>query len=108
MYTLARRPYQAGATDSHGNTVEAWGDPVDLPVTAIAPGAMDEPGTAGRDLSVIAYTLYCPPGTVASERDRVILDDDEYEIDGRPQDWTTGPWPNPAAGVVIRLKRAEG
>jgi hypothetical protein len=29
-------------------------------------------------------------------------------VEGRPADWTKGPWPHPTAGIVVELKRAEG
>ena len=36
------------------------------------------------------------------------LGGEEYEVEGRPADWTHGPWPHPTAGIVVELKRAEG
>lgn len=107
-YTLQRKPYVPGARDALGNVVDTWGDPVDLPVHGIAPGAMVEASEPGRDLSMIVYSLLCPAGTVASERDLVTVDGKDFEVDGFPKDYTRGPWRNPVAGVVILLKRAEG
>ena len=40
--------------------------------------------------------------------DRVVWRGEEFEVDGEVGDYTSGPWRNPVAGVVINLKRAEG
>lgn len=108
-HVLGVRRRQAGATDPHGNPVESYAAATDWPVWALAPGASAEPGQQGRDLSLIAWTVYAPKGEDApGERDRVVVDGAEYEVEGRPADWTNGPWPHPTAGLVVELKRAEG
>lgn len=113
MSLPARHPvmverYNPGARDAHGNAVDGWQAPVTVKAVFIAPGDMSEPGSANRDSSEIAFTVAFPAGTVLSERDRIVLDGDEYQIDGRPDDWTRGPWPHPTAGVVAKLRRVEG
>lgn len=107
-YTLQRKPYTGTGRDAHGNVVDTWGAPVDIKVHGVAPGGMEEPGQQGRDLSLIEYSLYCPAGTVASERDLITVDGKDFEVDGSPKDYTRGPWFNEVAGVVIELRRAEG
>lgn len=107
-YTVQRKPYQGTVEDVHGNVTDSWGTAVDLPVHGIAPGAMDEPGQGQRDVSMVEFSLLCPAGTVADERDRITLDGKDFDINGRPRDYTRGPWDNPVAGVVIELKRVEG
>lgn len=104
-----RRFSPAGEPDAHGNTAATYGDPESWVVRGLAPGAMDEPGNANRDLSLIEWTVYADANDSApGERDLVLVDGDEFTVEGRPSDWTRGPWANPAAGLVIELRRAEG
>lgn len=105
---LGLRKFIPGVKDSRGNVIEAWAEPIPMPVQGVAPGAMDEPGSAARDLSMIAWTVYAPSGHGAEARDLIILNGREYRINGEPRDWTMGPWPMPFAGDVIELIRAEG
>lgn len=106
--TLGLRRYSV-TVDRYGDEVEGWADPVDWPVHGIAPGAMDEPWSPERDLSHIEWTVYAPiDGPVPHERDRVVVDGVEFNIDGRPSDWTRGPWDHPTAGLVVLLTRKEG
>lgn len=109
MITLAVRRYQSGSIDAHGNAVPSWGDPEPWIVRGYAPGAMAEPTEPNRDLSLIEWTVYADASDEAPrERDRVVLAGEEYAVEGRPADWTKGPWPHPTAGIVVELKRAEG
>ena len=107
-FTLSRKPYDGDTTDAHGNTTPAYADPVDLPVCGIAPGAMSVERDGTRDLSSVLYTLYCPAGTVVGIKDLITYDGEDYAVGGEPQDWTTGPWANDFAGVVVYLARQEG
>lgn len=108
-YVLGVRRRQEGATDSHGNPVATYSAAADWAVWALAPGASAEPGQQGRDLSLIAWTVYAPKGDDApGVRDRVVLDGREFEVDGEHEDWTRGPWPHPTAGIVVLLRLAEG
>lgn len=96
--------------DRYGDEVVGWADPVDWPVHGIAPGPQGESFDPTRDRSVIAWTVYAPKtGPVPHERDRVLVDGIEFDIDGRPADWTRGPWePRQRVGIVVELRRIEG
>lgn len=107
-HALGLRKFTPGVKDERGNTIDAWGDPVTIRVHGVAPGAMDEPGSAARDLSLIAWTVYAPAGHGIAARDLIVLNGREYRINGEPRDWTMGPWDMPIAGSVIELTRAEG
>lgn len=109
-------PYMVGVSriarsgeDAHGNPVKSWADPVVWPVSAIAPGDMDEQ-VAGQDRSDIRVTLFAPAGhpNEPHEHDRVVIDGLEYDVDGAVKDWTRGPWSNPFAGVQVVCVRVEG
>lgn len=106
-HTVGVRAYQSGAEDAHGNPVESWADPVDVPVHGISPGS-DEPHVTNRDLSIIEWTVYAPAGTHVGPMDRVVIDGREFEVEGEVKDYSRGPWVNAVAGVVFELRRAEG
>ncbi len=108
-YTLGVKRYQPGAKDSHNNPVDAWADPVDWPVYAYASGANAEPSEAGRDLSLVLWTVYAPSGdTLPAALDRVVLDGDEYAVEGEPRDYSHDPWSNHVGGAVVYLKDPRG
>lgn len=108
-WVLTLRRFSTVVDDSHGNDIPVYGDPEPWPVHAYAPGANDEPGVANRDLSMILWTVHAPAAEpIPRERDLVTLEGDDYRVDGRPRDWSKGPWPFPEAGVVVYLVRAEG
>lgn len=98
----------AGGVDAHGNPVESWGDMLPLPCYFIAPGAMDEPGASGRDVSVVLYTVGAPAHpNLPDEYDRVLLGGAEFKVHGRPSNWNLGPF-GYAPGVTFELTRTEG
>lgn len=108
-HCLAVRRRQTGAKNAHGNPVVTFGEPESWWVWGYAPGANEEPGGPNRDLTNIEWSVYAPMDSrVPSEGDRVVIAGAEYEVDGRPEDWTNGPWAQANAGVVVRLKRTEG
>ncbi|MFT4081185.1 MAG: hypothetical protein QM638_01235 [Nocardioides sp.] len=109
MTTLQVKRRQIGALDAHNNPVVTYADPVDWEVWDIAPGASAEPWRTNRDLSLILWTIYAPnDDSLPGELDRVVLDDVDYDVEGRAGDWTRGRWYQPTAGAVVELKRAEG
>lgn len=107
--TLGVKRREVGAVGSHGKQAITFAEPIDWPVTAIAPGANEEPANPNRDLSLVLWTVYAAAhANQPTELDRVVLDGVEYAVEGRLDDWTRGPWTHPTAGSVVRLKRAEG
>ena len=101
--------YTLGSADAHGNAAESWvADAAPTLVHAVAPGASAEALQTGRDVSQVAWTVYAPQGTVLAARDRVVWQGETYHVNGNPPDYAHGPWANPAAGVVIELRRTEG
>ena len=108
-YALAVRRRIEGAKDGHGNSVQQWGDPIAWMVRQVDPGASVRPFEQGRDLSMVLFTVHSDAGpNVPTEFDLVVVDGVEYAVQGRPSDWTRGPFPNPAAGVVTFLKAVSG
>lgn len=108
MYLLEVKKRDTSGLDSHGNPQDTWGAPTPWEVTALAPGGSTE-GEVDRDTSRLAWTVYAPLSPqVPHELDRVLVEGEEFEVYGRPDDYTRGPWPHPTAGVVVRLQRVEG
>lgn len=103
-----RRWVPGGTPNPHGYSEGSHGPAEPLPVHALAPGASEEARQSGRDVSEVAWTVYAPAGTVIGSEDLVTVGADEFEVVGDSLDWTRGPWPNAAAGVVFELKRQEG
>ena len=107
-YTLTIRVRTEGAKDAFGNVTVTWPER-EWRVRSVAPGAMADPANPNRDLSQVAYSVHADADSGLPTRlDRVVLDDEDYDVDGDPADWTRGPWANPAAGVVVLLTRSEG
>lgn len=89
-------------------------------VSPVVPAAADEPFRPNRSLLLDGLQVLAPAGTQVSARDLIVwpfvVDEagavvdygQEYEIDGRVNDWTVGPWANPVAGVTFDLKISEG
>ena len=108
-FTLGVRRYSGTVKDAHGNATVSFAAAVDWPVRQVDPGAMSEPLEARRDASVVVFTVHANPhANTPTERDRVVVDGVEYAVNGRPKDWTRGPWRNPVAGVVVELRNVEG
>lgn len=117
MNVRVREPVASGE-DDFGNVVETW-EERDWAIRSIAPGAMEEPGTANRDYSVVVWTIYSDAGDdVPDENAQVRLpgSPDWYAVDGRPRDWTFGPsrvgpsneYPLNPPGAVTELRRVNG
>lgn len=108
-HTLGVREFVSGATDDYGNPAEVWGSSRPWVVRGYAPGGIEEPYRDGRDLSVIAWTVYADAdASLPGPRDLVVLEGREYRVNGEPSDWTKGPWLNAWAGAVVELTREEG
>lgn len=107
-YTLRVRRRASGEEDDFGNAGPTWVEH-DWQVRQIDPGASVEPFEPNRDLSRILFTIHSSKsGDVPGERDQVRVDGEWFLVDGRPSDYTRGPWFNPVAGVVVMLSRVEG
>ena len=98
-----------GEKDAHGNPRVTYADSTPWPVHGLAPGANVEGEQPNRDLSVVEWTVYAPASDEApGELDLVVVDGEEFEVEGRPSDWTRGPWGHPTAGLVVLLRRPTG
>jgi len=106
-HKLGIKRYLEGATDAHGNPVEGWGPVEYVDVYAIAPTSSTEPFSSGREAVITGLTVLAPPGLELSAKDRAVIGDEEYTIEGNLADWNTGPF-SFKPGVSINLKKVEG
>lgn len=110
-YLLQVRRYQGLDYDAHGNIIPVWGVPVPWPVYYLAPGPSSEITDRTREeMARVTWNVGAPATEAApGERDLVLVDGVEFEVEGRPLDYTHTPWPpHPTAGVVVELHRVEG
>ncbi len=108
-YALQVRSWTTTTTGSLGTPVKTWSQPRPWQVRQIDPGQSAEPYLPNRDLSNVEHAVHADKTPdLPGEGDQVLVDGDWYDVDGKPADWTRGPWSNPAAGVVVLLKRVEG
>ena len=89
---------------------DSWAGPVPVRGCAVAPGAVVEDFEANREGVGVAFTVYMPPGTTVSARDRVILPGhtDAFDVLGPGKDWGRNPFTGGASGVVVEVGRFDG
>lgn len=108
-HTIGVRHHEAGATDAHGNQVDSWSDPIPLEVYSIAPATSAEPFEPGREAVITGLTVLAPNDavTLIGPRDRVVVNGEEYTVEGDIADWGQGPfgW---SPGISFNLERVEG
>lgn len=109
-YQLGVMRYVLGLPDRYGNHEDTWElDPKPWLVHGYWTPGGEEPWRAGRDLSNVVWSVLAPATPDApGDRDRIIIGGVEYEIDGKPGDYSHGPWSMPFAGLVYDLKLSEG
>lgn len=103
--TIQVRHWSAGSQDRYGREVGTWGPPQDLPVFGVAPTSSTEQPATGENRRADRVTLYGP--VAVDHRDRVVIDGQEWEVDGAAADWNQGPF-GYAPGYAITLVRHHG
>lgn len=95
-------------TDRYGDTAANWTAPeaTAVPGCAVAPRASTET-TADGDRVIIGLTVYLPPGTAVTSKQRVVVRGETYEVVGEPGEWRS-PYTGWAPGTEIALQRVEG
>lgn len=107
-FTLqVRSPGDGTATDDLGNPI-GESTPREWTVWGIAPGKQGEPAAAEREAVPVEWTIYAPKAGAPTALDQVEVDGDWLEVNGKPQDWTRGPYGPGAAGVVVELRAVQG
>lgn len=108
-HTVTREPFTPGATNAHGDPIDAWGSPVSVAVFAWSPPSPDsEPAEQQRRAVERDLDVYAPLGTVGGPRDRWTVAGVTYLQVGYAEDYSHGPWPSDVGQLRINLKRDEG
>ncbi len=109
VHTVGHKVWSVSGTDSHGNTVGAHADPVDVKVYGwSAPSGVTE---LGDDRVIIDLKVYGPQTFLPSFRDQIVIptgaNAGTFDVVGEVEDYNHGPfgW---APGVVVNLKRVDG
>lgn len=96
-------------TDRYGNEVPDWGNATStlVPGCGVAPRSSSELNDPSRAAVIVGLTVYLPPGSVVSARDRMVVRGGTYEVVGEPGDWRS-PFTGEAFGLEVALQRVEG
>ena len=102
--------------DGRGNQVLDWPNATSAPHPgcAVAQGTRGSQGVQGseiftgdRDAIVSDLIVFMPPGTDVVATDRMEIRGLDYEVVGKPFEWTS-PFSGTAFGVVVYCNRVEG
>jgi hypothetical protein len=105
MPYIGHAVYQPGAVDAHGNSSDAWADPVQVWVDGYGPRTDSvEPG--GSQV-IVGLQVFIPKGLAVSPQDRFVIGSQTYTVEGEVGDWNHGPF-GFEPGVVVNVKRVEG
>lgn len=97
-------------TDPYSNeSTPDWSTPtsVDVPGVAVEPRPSGEPLQDARNQVVSGLTLYMPPGTTITPRNRVRVRGVTYDVLGEPAVWRS-PFTGWEPGIVVQVERSEG
>ena len=107
-HTVQHLPYAGKERNSRGNTVDVWGDPVDVAVYGWHTGETIEPQIAGHERVRHDARILAPPSFRPGPKDKVILPVlGEFEVEGETEDFNHGPfgW---EPGNAIGLRKVYG
>lgn len=78
--------------------------PLEAPIVTLAPAEprpSSEPVQEARNAVTSGWTLYLPAGTDVTERDRMLVRGQTYDVLGEPADWLGG-------GLVVQVEHTKG
>lgn len=105
-WTAGHQVYSEGADDAHGNPVQSWATAVNVPAIWWSPSST-EPAVAGHDRVQVDVVLVVASSLAVSAHDRFVLDGQEYDVIGFPEDYNHGPYKTPGRKPV-NLQRVDG
>ena len=106
-HKVGHRRYYEGETNTRGNPRKAWEDPVEVRVIGFYWPSSTEPPESGRDEVTADVIVLAPPAFQPGAHDRLVIEGDEYEVIGRPDDYNHGPF-GFRPGNAINARRVEG
>lgn len=99
--------FVSGAEDAYGNASSSWSEWALLKGCAFDPGSSSEPRLAGQDRVVVEPTLYAAYDAPVEARDRLIVGDQTFEVEGVARRWAS-PFSGRRLGCVISLRLVSG
>lgn len=99
--------FAAGAVDAHGNDIESWSEVALLTGCAFDPGSTSEPRLPGQERVIVEPTLYAAYDAPVEPRDRLVIRDLTYEVEGVARRWEN-PFSGRQLGCVITLRKVDG
>lgn len=112
-YTVGVHRFSSVSSDDYGRDVPVYSPARDVPGDPVrvhgwgSPRSL-EPKLAGHDRVVVELELFAPVGTVIGPYDLVDLPEGQFEVVGRPEDHSNGPFAPGVGGLVVNLRRVEG
>jgi hypothetical protein len=98
-------PVTAGTADRYGSASVSFAGAGRTVYGWVSQTGAEEPQSDGRDPLDTSLVLFLPEGTVITGRDRVILDDVTYTVEGSPhRAWR----PSGEHHVEVRLREVAG
>ena len=104
-WTVQHLAYAGTTEDDRGNEIPAYASPVTRPVFGWSAPQSSEPKVAGVESVVVTLEVFAPTFPV-SDRDRMVVDGDTFEVVGDPEDYNHGPF-GFAPGMVVNLTRGR-
>lgn len=103
--TVTIRRRTVSGTDEFNNDVYTSVSE-DVPLCVVQPGSSGEQIQFSDQLSA-GIVVYFPSGTDLSHIDAIVVDGAEYEVDGRPDEWTS-PFSGHVGPVQVRATKVTG
>lgn len=105
---VERLPFISDGEDAHGNTVESWGESVEVGVYEFDPGSSSEPREPGHDRVIVEPKLYGPYDLPFEPFDKCVVDEKTYQVEGEVARWRNGQAGGVMPGAVVSLRRVDG
>lgn len=105
-WTAGHEVYSEGSDDAHGNPAQSWAAPVSVPAIWWSPSST-EPVVAGHDRVQVDVVMAVDSALAVGPHDRFVLDSQEYDVIGEPEDYSHGPYATPGR-KPFNLQRVDG
>lgn len=107
-HTVQHLAYSGEGRNSRGNVVDVWADPVDVPAFWHT-GPTHEPQIAGHERVRVDAKVYVDRDLSVSAKDKFVLPRwGEFEVEGEPEDYNSGPFGWAPGLVALNLRKVTG
>ncbi|KIA63004.1 hypothetical protein [Nocardia vulneris] len=105
-FTIGHRAYSGSGEDAHGNEIGSHAAAVDIQAFYYSPSST-EPAVAGHDRVVVDMVAVVDSDEQIGPHDLLVIDGEEFDVIGFPEDYDHGPWWKPGRKPV-NLQRVDG